>query len=194
MSVWFLWQHVRGKVASGTWCGDQQRESLHCWSDHSFTNKIKTILHLGITSAWTLRFPTAVASHLTAWQALEILVWFFSDVWKWLVLSCDFTPMKLGEGHTVQCTERKLHLFSCNWMQTGKLCSNMNHNVYCPPFGYQASMMQRSHESELSYFQRKRADMPRLLKETWPTAVRLLPCRAAQRLVLGQRSVTFAVF
>lgn len=83
------------------------------------------------------------------------------------------------------------------WLQTGMLCSKMNHNAYCPPFGYQASVMQRSHEgpySEWSYFQRRRVDMPRLLKETWPTAVWLLPCRAAQWLVLGQQSVTFAVF
>lgn len=43
-------------------------------------------------------------------------------------------------------------------MQTGILSSGMNHNVYCPPFGYQASVMRRSHESpdsKQSYFQRK---------------------------------------
>lgn len=76
-------------------------------------------------------------------------------------------------------------------------CSNMNHNVYGPPSRVSgicdAAISREPLYSKWSYFQRTRADTTRLLQETWPTAVWLLP-RRAQWLVLGQQSVTFAVF
>lgn len=36
--------------------------------------------------------------------------------------------------------------------------------------------------------------MPGFLKETWPAAAQLQPCREVQGLVFGHQSVTFAVF
>lgn len=107
--------------------GDQLRKDP-CWFHHPCRNRIKT---------YCSGEPYILASfEASAW--LDSVKMISPELW--------FPPTKLGEGHTVQHTVRKLRLFLLYWMQTGMLYSEMNHNAYCPPFGYQASVMQRSHE------------------------------------------------